>query len=464
VTRRLSLRSRLFIGVAATVLVSLVVTVVVGALLTRRSLEATAVDALERQVTLIAAQRRDDPAPGVDHELGEFLATDEQRLAILTPAQADLLLPEAAARRLRSDESASGSLEVRGTRFLFAAATSRGEAIVLLRPASSQTADWLPFVLGLGAAALVGAALAAAVALLIARAVARPIARVSAASRALASGESPEPVPIAGPPEVASLAVSFNHLADELRRTQDAERSFLLSVGHELKTPLTAIRGHAEALQDEVLAPGPTAVVIEREARRLERLVGDLLDLARLRRRAFSVRAEQVDLEESALSAFERHDQAARSYGVELQVLAEPGAVAIGDSDRVLQALSNLVENAVRSTPRGGTVRIVARPGRLEVVDDGPGLAEEDVPRAFERFYLYDRYEGERRVGTGLGLAIVDQLAQAMGGSAEVRSELGAGATFAIVLPLSPGRARTQHGGEPRPFVRVARSRRDEPS
>ena len=113
-TRRVSLRSRLFVGIAATVLVSLVVTVVVGALLTRRSLEATAVDALERQVELVAAQRR-DPARDVDDELGEFLATDEQRLAILTPAQADLLLPEAAARRLRSDDSASGSLEVRGT-------------------------------------------------------------------------------------------------------------------------------------------------------------------------------------------------------------------------------------------------------------------------------------------------------------------------------------------------------------
>ena len=275
---------------------------------------------------------------------------------------------------------------------------------------------------------------------------------------------SPQPVTVAGPPEVASLASSFNHLADELRRTQDAERSFLLSVSHELKTPLTAIRGHAEALQDGVLEPGPTGVVVEREARRLERLVGDLLDLARLRRRAFAVRAEHVDLEELALAAFERHEQAARAYGVELQALAEPGAEAIGDADRVLQALSNLVENALRSTPRGGTVRIVARPGRLEVVDDGPGLAEEDLPRAFERFYLYDRYAGERRVGTGLGLAIVHQLAEAMGGSAEVRSEPGAGSTFAIALPLPPDRPPLERHGERPAFVRVARSQDDDPS
>ena len=255
----MTLRSRLFVGIAGTVLVSLVVTVVAGALLTRRSLEATAVDALERQVELIAAQRREDPSRGVDDELGRFLATDEQRLAILTPAQADLLLPDAAAGRLGREKAASGSLDVRGTRFLFAARRSGGEAIVLLRPASSQQADWLPFVLGLGVAGLVGAALAAAVALLLSRAVARPVARVSDASRSLASRESPTPVPVAGPAEVATLAASFNHLAQELRRTQDAERSFLLSVSHELKTPLTAIRGYAEAIQDGAIDPQEAA-------------------------------------------------------------------------------------------------------------------------------------------------------------------------------------------------------------
>jgi two-component system, OmpR family, phosphate regulon sensor histidine kinase PhoR len=206
-----------------------------------------------------------------------------------------------------------------------------------------------------------------------------------------------------------------------------------------------------------VLEAAPTGVVIEREARRLERLVGDLLDLARLRRRAFSVRAEPLDLEETALAAFERHEQSARSFGVELQVLAEPDAVATGDPDRLLQALSNLVENALRSTPRGGTVRIVARPGRLEVVDDGPGLAEADLERAFERFYLYDRYEGERRVGTGLGLAIVHELVGAMGGATEVRSQRGAGATFSILLTV-PGGVHAEPTAQPA-FVRVTRSR-----
>jgi signal transduction histidine kinase len=452
-----SLRSRLFLGITATVLVSLVVTVVAGALLTRRSLEAASVGALERQVELIAAQRRENPARSTQQELGQFLATDEQRLAILTPAQAELLLPEPGADGLRRGAVASGSVEVRGTRFLYAAKRNGDEAIVLLRPASRAAADWTPFAVGLAAAGLVGAALAAIVALLFSRVVARPIARVSDASRALAGGGLPEPLRVSGPREVATLATSFNHLSAELERTQQAEQAFLLSVSHELKTPLTAIRGHAEALQDGVLEPAGAGTVIEREARRLERLVGDLLDLARLRRRSFSIQSEHLDLGDVAVAAFERHQAAARSYGVGLHAMAEPDAVATGDTDRVLQALSNLVENALRSTPEGGTVRILAAPGRLEVVDDGPGIDEDDLPRAFDRFYLYDRLRAERRVGTGLGLAIVLELTEAMGGSAGVRSERGVGSTFTIELPLPDGAPVRTVGTRPA-FVLISRS------
>jgi two-component system sensor histidine kinase BaeS len=452
-----SLRSRLFLGIAGTALVSLVVTVVAGAVLTRRSLEHTAVNALERQVTLIAAQRRADPTRSTERELGEFLATDEQRLAILTPTQAELLLPDAGAERLRAGAVAGGSVDVRGTRFLYAARRNGDEAIVLLRPAAQLAADWTPFAVGLGIAGLVAAVLAAVVALLLSRAVARPIARVSEASRALAAGGSPDPVPVSGPREASTLAASFNHLAAELNRTQEAERSFLLSVSHELKTPLTAIRGHAEALEDGVVEAAGAGTVIDREARRLERLVGDLLDLARLRRRSFAVRAEPLDLGCVAITAFERHSSLARSFGVALYVMAEPDAVATGDPDRALQALSNLVENALRSTPRGGAVRILAAPGRLDVVDDGPGIHAADLPRAFERFYLYDRATDGRRVGTGLGLAIVAELADAMGGSVDVRSEPGVGSTFTIVLALPAGTpVRTT---ERRPsFVRVVHS------
>ena len=131
--------------------------------------------------------------------------------------------------------------------------------------------------------------------------------------------------------------------------------------------------------------------------------------------------------------------------------------LATGDPDRVLQALSNLVENALRSTPVGGTVRILAAPGRLEVVDDGPGIAEDDLPRAFDRFYLYDTLRAERRVGTGLGLAIVRELVEAMDGSTEARSEVGVGSTFTIHLPLPEGMVAPAEGARPA-FVLISRT------
>lgn len=432
------MRGRLFAGIAATVAVSIAVTLAVGALLTRRSLDEDARRSLDRQVELLAAQNRAAPIGGGDStDIGRFLATTQERLAILTPAQAALLLPRSGADDLRATGSADGTVTVRGEQFLFAARRSGGDALVLLRSARSQSDDWTPFLVGLAIAGLVGAALAALVALLLARAVARPVIRVSRASRRLADGESPEPLRVEGPEETRRLAVAFNELSEELRRAQDAERAFLLSVSHELKTPLTAIRGHAEALVDGVVETRRAGGVIEREAMRLERLIRDLLDLARLRRRSFSVTPGPVDLGEIARDAVARYAPQARALGVELSAQAGAAADAVADADRTLQALSNLVENALRCLEPGGSVTVVAAPGRLDVVDDGPGLAEDDLEHAFERFYLWERHGADRPVGTGLGLAIVAELAAAMGGSVAVSSELGRGSTFSILLPAA---------------------------
>jgi len=442
VTLRLprSLRWRLFSGLAATLAISIAVTLLAGAFLTRRSLEREGIRSLVRQVDLIATQR-DGKGVGRRNtpDLGDFLSTEQERLAILTPEQADLLLPEAAVTALRSGRVATGTLSLHGTRYLYAARRNDAEALVLLRSARKQSADWRPFLIGLAIAGGVGAVLAALVAFAFAGAIARPVTRVAQASRRLAAGETHEPLAEQGAGEVADLAASFNHLAAELERAQDAERAFLLSVSHELKTPLTAIRGHAEALEDGVLGARDAGEVIQREAGRLERLIRDLLDLARLRRRTFSIGGGVVDLGEIARDCVERFQAQARRYQVALTAATEPHAGATADGDRVLQAVSNLVENAIRCTPAGGAVRVLAAGGRIDVVDDGPGLSESDIDRAFERFYLYERYGAERSVGTGLGLAIVRELAEAMGGAVEVRSALGVGSTFSLVLPPAAG-------------------------
>jgi len=433
-----SLRARLFIGIAATLAVATVVMLAVGAALTRRSLDHDSRSALDRQVELIVAQHAANPLPPGETTLGRFLATEQESLAILTPAQAELLLPDSAAAELRSTGQADGTVDVRGEPFMYAARLGSGDAIVLLRSTRNQSDDWQPFLVGLALAALVGAVLAAIVAFLLARAVARPVTRVAEASRRLAEGESPDELPIEGSTELRQVSAAFNELSEELHRAQDAERAFLLTVSHELKTPLTAIRGHAEGLADGVVAPARAGEVIEREAHRLERLIRDLLDLARLRRRRFDVTLMATDLGEVASEALARHTHQAHDYGVNLVLRIDPPAGAIADAGRCLQALSNLVENAIRSTAEGGTVEIVASAGRLAVIDDGPGLAPGDHERAFERFYLWDRYGADRPVGTGLGLAIVAELAAAMGGRTTIESIPGEGSVFALELEPAP--------------------------
>ncbi|MGH3102533.1 MAG: HAMP domain-containing sensor histidine kinase, partial [Gaiellaceae bacterium] len=285
--------------------------------------------------------------------------------------------------------------------------------------------------IGAGAAAV----LAALAAFLLSRAISRPVRRVAEATRALAQEQSPTAVPVEGARELAVLAQSFNDLAVQLARARAAERSFLLSVSHELKTPLTAIRGYAEGLAEGAVPSSEAAETIGREAARLERLVRDLLDLARMNKSEFSVRREPIDLGAVAREAVLRYEAHARSFGVDLEAFAADPAPAIGDADRMLQIVSNLVENALRVTPPAGGVRVLATPGKIAVEDTGPGLRPEELPRAFERFYLYSRYGAERAVGTGLGLAIVKELAEGMGGTVEVTSVPGRRTTFAVRLP-----------------------------
>lgn len=421
-----SLRARLTLGIASAVLLAVTLTLLAAAFLVDRSLNKGAVRGLERQAALLAKTPAGQPAG----PFGRFLQTQDERLAVLSRRQASLLLPGGS----DPTKPSSGHVSVNGTAYIYAAQPSGSTTIVLLRTESSVASDYHPYLIAFAAVAGFGAVLAALVAAILAGGIARSIGRVAAASRRLAGGEQPEPLPESGADEVRTLAKSFNQMAVQLARARAAEREFLISVSHELKTPLTAIRGYAEAIGDGVLTPARAVEVINIEAARLERLVADLLELARLNRIGFDIEYTTIDLAEVAREASERHAPRARELGVSLGWSAEAGALALGDHDRVLQAVSNLVENALRCTPHGGSVSIQAAVGSISVADTGPGLAAEDVPRAFERFFLYRRYGKERPVGTGLGLSIVRELARAMGGDVDVESKPGAGATFKIRL------------------------------
>jgi two-component system sensor histidine kinase BaeS len=428
-----SLRSRLFLAIALIVVLCVGLTLALGLVLTRRAVDDATLQDVAHQAALIAERERVAVSPFTYLKpLRPYLA--KQHEIYRTDAS---FLPEAAQKLLRHRLAAQGTVTLKnGTSYFFAAQPVESQAFVLLRPKSSTKSQWSPFLRALLIAALAGAALAGAAALLLARRIARPVHRVAEAARTLARGTHPEPVPVEGAAELATLAVAFNDLSVQLARAREAERSFLLSVSHELKTPLTAIRGWAEALSEGVVDAHDAAETVAAEAARLERLVRDLLDLARMNRTDFSVHPSDVDLAEVAADAARRYQQQAAAFGVELTAVSDGVAPAIADADRALQVVSNLVENALRLTPRGGEVRIVTAPGLLRVEDTGPGLRPEDRTRAFERFYLHERYGRERAVGTGLGLAIVKELTEAMGGRVEVASEPGHLTTFTVRLPV----------------------------
>jgi signal transduction histidine kinase len=296
--------------------------------------------------------------------------------------------------------------------------------------------DFRHYLAGLLLAGGAGALLAAALAALLARRLTRPLRRLTAAARELTAGRHPEPVPRGGPEEIDDMAASFNAMAEQLALARDAERGVLLSVSHDLRTPLTSIRGYAEGIEDGTVEPREAAAVVGREAGRLERLVGDLLALARLRQGVLEIRREPVDLGAVAREAEERLRPAAAEADVAVRVAGDGRASA--DHGRTLQVVSNLLENAVRVSPEGGTVTIAVAPGELAVSDQGPGIPEEEIPRAFERFRLRSRAGRGSPEGAGLGLAIVRELSEAMGGSAAVENLPAGGARFTIRLPAHP--------------------------
>ncbi len=272
---------------------------------------------------------------------------------------------------------------------------------------------------------------------ILSRSVVRPVRRLAEASGRLAEGEAGVTVTPQGPRELQELAVSFNDMNAKLAKAQETEQAFLLSVSHELKTPLTSIRGYAEGIGDGTVKPDDGAAVIGAESSRLERLVGDLLESGRMRKSAFTVRREHVELAAVAEDVARRYEATARDAGLTLLLQTEAGGDVTADHDRVLQVVSNLVENAIRCTPAPGSVTITTALAAITVSDTGRGLTSDDLPRAFERFYLYSRYGTDRPVGTGLGLAIVKELTEAMGGSVGVSSAVGVGTAFTVTLPAA---------------------------
>ncbi|HLY33993.1 MAG TPA: HAMP domain-containing sensor histidine kinase [Jatrophihabitantaceae bacterium] len=292
---------------------------------------------------------------------------------------------------------------------------------------------------------LIGVAVAALLGVLVARWLARPLRRTAQAAHALANGRRDVVVQPDGPAEVAEVADAVNTLAANLGWSEARQRNFVMSVSHELRTPLTAITGYAESLADGVVASDDTArvgQVLLGEAHRLDRLVSDLLDLARLDAADFRMDLVDVDVVRLAQDAAQVWQERCMAAGVGFRLEVPPHSlVARLDPARLRQAVDGLLENALRVTPSGAPIVLAARaetgplPVVVEVRDGGPGLTDADLAVAFDRSALYDRYRGIRQVGTGLGLAIVHGLVARLGGTVEAGHAPEGGARFTMRFP-----------------------------
>ena len=271
----------------------------------------------------------------------------------------------------------------------------------------------------------------------------QPLNELNRAAGQIGAGDLAYRVPVASGDEVGRLAGRFNEMATALERDERLRQQMVNDIAHELRTPLTVMQGHLEALQDGVFALNVEALKpIHDETLLLGRLVGDLRDLARAE--SGRLELELSPLEPSALLArAERQFRGeAEAAGVALRVSAPDGLPRIqGDAQRLGQVLTNLVANALRYTPRGGQVTLSARLEgswlALDVADSGTGIAPEDLPLVFERFYRADRSRRRDAGHSGLGLAIARQLVEAHGGTLTVTSQVGVGSVFTVRLPLA---------------------------
>jgi signal transduction histidine kinase len=273
---------------------------------------------------------------------------------------------------------------------------------------------------------------------------------VEDAARRFGEGDLTARAPAIGGDEVAAVAEAFNRMATDLAARQDqlveadrARRQLLADVSHELMTPLTAIRGYAETLALPQFVPaskeGQRAVkVIQEEGERIERLVGDLLDLARFEAGGISLEQDYVDVDEIFERVSERHAQTSHEKGVEIVIEPHDDIRMIGDPHRLEQALQNLAANALRHTPPGGKIKLGARREdglvTITVSDSGVGIPPEHLPHVFDRFYKADQSRSHSG-GSGLGLSIVKAIIERHGGTVAVRSSQGVETVFEIALP-----------------------------
>ena len=344
---------------------------------------------------------------------------------------------ELATARLHFGHSARSGRTEDGSRFRIVAvpiAGLPGAALVVGRPLEGTNSVLSSLLLVVGVIGLLGIAIAAAAGTAVARSSLRPVRQLSGAVEQIAVTKELRPVRVSGPTDVAMLARSFNDMVGSLAASRERQRRLIADAGHELRTPLTSLRTNVDLLlmdaRTGMLREGDRLTIltdVQGQLAEFAKLVGDLVQLARDDGEATP---EPLDFRDVVTSALERARR--RGPGLHFDVELDPFYV-VGVPDALERAVTNLLDNAVKWSPPGGTVRVQLEGNRLRVADEGPGIAEEDLPRVFDRFFRADT--ARTTPGTGLGLSIVAQVARQHGGVVRAGRSAQGGAEFTMVLP-----------------------------
>ncbi|MBU1226130.1 MAG: HAMP domain-containing histidine kinase [Actinobacteria bacterium] len=460
------MRRRAFWGIVGVVLVTMTAAGAAAAVLINRSVQSSVREEFERQAVatarLVEAGARNPGMPGSRRpELGSLLAIsaavgghDYVEAALVDPGGGvtmagteSALLDQAPIDLTAITRMIRFEAEVEGgsvAAFLIPVVVGNSRVIVAIGT-NLEIVPWNDVLLRFAWAVVLGVALAALLAWWLARSLTRRLDPLREASLAMAAGDMGARVEVGRDDEVAEVEVAFNAMAAGIGESRRREREFLVSVSHDLRTPLTTISGYTEALDEGKVASGDTvriAGVIHRESSRLGRLVEDFMLLSRIEAREFSLRPESVDLAGHLSGVVEAFRGKADEAGIELVTDLDEMPAVLVDPDRIAQVVGNLLENALRYTPGGGTVRLglADRGGfaAISVADTGPGIDAADVPHLFERLYVTQRYRPVRPEGSGLGLSIVKELVDAMAGTMEVDSLPGRGTTLTVSIPKAP--------------------------
>jgi signal transduction histidine kinase len=313
-------------------------------------------------------------------------------------------------------------------------------ALVVAKPRAELRSRWLVLLGRMGLAFLAGLVVAAGLVWYVSRRLTKPMLALSRAADLVAAGRYDADLPEAkSGDEVGHLTDRFREMTQRLAESQRRERNFLMVVSHELRTPVTAIRGHVDALREGLVedAEGREAslAVIHAETDRLARLVRDVLDLARLEAHQFTLEEQEVELKRLLEQAYQSFTEEARRRGIEYECSLAADPVISTDGDRVLQIVSNLLDNAFAWTPDGGRISLELSSANgtiaVAVSDSGPGIGAQERERIFRPFW------SRAGDGTGLGLPIARELAHALGGELALKSDLGKGSRFELRLPTA---------------------------